>query len=116
MKSRFEIFDFPVFGGHFIHVEVAKDIRKAAAKYPTAKDLVAEMDEETFAVTVTDTSKNMSFIFFPPSATPGDIAHEAWHAIRQMMIHKGVELDSETVAYHLGYLVDKIFKLMRRRK
>lgn len=52
-----------------------------------------------------------SHLFFKIGNAPsGVIAHECWHAIRRMMVEwAGVEdLDNETVAYHLGWLVGKV--------
>ena len=56
------------------------------------------------------------FVFLKSSASVGTIAHESWHAVRHMLGTLGVDLDSETVAYHLGYLVDKIFRFMRGKR
>ena len=36
------------------------------------------------------------------------IAHESWHAVRNILDYCGANYDSETVAYHLGYLVRQI--------
>jgi hypothetical protein len=50
-----------------------------------------------------------------PNVTEGTIAHESWHAILNMLVRVGADLDNEVVAYHLGYLVDEIVKLKRSK-
>lgn len=49
-----------------------------------------------------------SVIIIQPDASAGTIAHEAWHCVRRMLLHMGAGLDNEVVAYHLGYLVNKM--------
>ena len=53
-----------------------------------------------------------SYVILPMDAPCSAVAHEAWHAIRYMMVSAGADLDSETVAYHLGYLVGQIIKFL----
>lgn len=50
----------------------------------------------------------LSVIIIQPDANAGTVAHEAWHCVRRMLLHMGADLDNEVVAYHLGYLVNKI--------
>ena len=47
-------------------------------------------------------------IFFELGNCPvGTLAHECWHAVRYMLLDwSHCELDNETIAYHLGWLVD----------
>ena len=53
-----------------------------------------------------------SYVILPMDAPCSAVAHEAWHAIRYMLTSAGAELDSETVAYHLGYLVGQIIRFL----
>ena len=55
-----------------------------------------------------------SIIAFSPFPSPGTIAHECWHAVRTMLLNADAELDNETVAYHLGHLVDKISDMLHK--
>jgi hypothetical protein len=55
-------------------------------------------------------------IVIQPDATAGTIAHEAWHSVYRMLTHMGAALDNETVAYHLGYLVEAITQFKRKPK
>jgi hypothetical protein len=54
-------------------------------------------------------------IVIPLNASAGTIAHEAWHSIHRMLVHLGAGLDNETVAYHLGYLVDGITQFKNKK-
>lgn len=115
MKSRYTTIEFPVFSDYIVHVEVTSDLKKSMAKYPPTKVAIDDYgDGKCVAVHVEN--DGFSFIFFPYNASVGDIAHESWHAVRRMMEYLGIELDHETVAYHLGYMVDKIFRFIRGRK
>jgi len=114
VKSKIKLIEFPVFCGYVIHVEITSDIPKALLKYPQTRKI--DMDNETQGLAVHDTDAPFSFIFLPHNASVGDIAHESWHAVRRMMEYVGAELDNEAVAYHLGYMVQEIFKFVRGRK
>jgi hypothetical protein len=117
MRSRVTHVEFPVFSGYIVHVEITSDPTKSLLKYPSTRDLVEEFDDDFGeAFTVHDTDGGISMIFFQHNASVGTIAHEAWHAIKQMMKICDVDLENEVVAYHLGYLVNEIFKFMRGRR
>ena len=113
MRSKIKILEFPVFCGYEVHVEFTSDIAQSLLKYPPTRKI--EMDDQTSWLAVHNMDAPQSFIFLPYDAPAGSIAHEAWHVVRRMMEHAGVELDNETVAYHLGYLVNQIFKFARRK-
>jgi hypothetical protein len=115
MKSRFTTVEFPVFSDFTIHIEVASDFEKAVKKYPSIADVAGPEDHLADALTIYD-GGHVCFIFLKSNTSAGTVAHEAWHAIRHMMQRMGVELDNEGVAYHLSYLVDEIFKFLKRRK
>jgi hypothetical protein len=83
------------------------------SKYPQTKDIELI---STNAITVHEVDTPLSMIFLPYNVSVDTIAHESWHVVHQIMNHVGVELDSETVAYHLGYLVGKIFEFVRNKK
>jgi len=52
----------------------------------------------------------ISHLFFKLGDCPtGVVAHECWHAIHAMFEWAGVrDFENELVAYHLGYLVQKV--------
>lgn len=109
MARKFKVI-FPVLAHSEVRVEFTPDIEKSLKANRMTSDVSFE-DEE--ACTIFFDDKNVVFIFFRLHPTFGTIAHESWHAIRRLMEWAGIAIDSETVAYHLGYLVDQI--VMRRR-
>lgn len=111
--ARITYIEFPVFSGYSVHVEVTPDIAKAVLKYPATAH--ADVDSETLGLTSTKGGK-VSFVFLKPNATPGIIAHESWHAVENLIKYVGAEIESEMVAYHLDYLVDRIFKFVNKGK
>lgn len=111
MRSKVTTVEFPVFCDFIVHVEITSNMEKSLAKYPPTKNI--EVDNHTGGLAVHEMDEPFSFIFLPYNASVGSIAHEAWHVVKHMMDFAGVELDSETCAYHLGFLTDKIFKFMR---
>lgn len=56
------------------------------------------------------------YILLNFKATPGTIAHEAWHAVQHMFDTLGIEPTNEIVAYHLEHLVDFIVKMQKRHR
>lgn len=111
MKRRIKVIDFPVFASYVVHIEVTSDLRRSMSRYPQTE--MIDVDDDTHAMAVHEAHNGMSFMFLPYNSTPGTIAHESWHIILRMMDYLGVENDSETMAYHLGYLVDQVWKLMK---
>ena len=108
MRSKIKHVEFPVFVSYSVHIEITDDIPKSMRKYEQTRDI--PFGDDTHAITVHVEDSGLSFMFLPYNSPVGTIAHESWHVIKNMMEYLGVELDSETVAYHLGYLVEKVFK------
>src|SRR5579859_6803696 len=108
IMARIITIEFPVFSDFIFHVEISKDFDKTIKKYPSIAHLSGDNDN-CDAVTL-HSGGLVVFIFFHPNPSVGNIAHESWHALRHMFNTVGVELDSETVAYHLGFTVNSIFK------
>jgi hypothetical protein len=61
-------------------------------------------------------SNNKSIIVFSLKPSINEITHEAYHAINQIMLHTGATHDSEVMAYHMGYLVERICILNKNYK
>lgn len=113
MKNRFFIIEFPVFCNYVVHVEIASDLHTAMQKYPATRNVPLH---ETEALCAHKEDDSMSFIFLRPNANAGTIAHEAYHVARRILKYMGCEVDNESVAYHLGFIVNKITKFMRTGK
>jgi hypothetical protein len=114
MKNRIDIVEFPVFSDFTVHIEVTNDLGKTAESYPEIADIANEINENTDAVTMYAQGK-VCYIFLQPDASAGTVAHEAFHAVENMMNYFEMELSGETSAYHLGYIVNRAFKLLRKR-
>ena len=52
-------------------------------------------------------------LYIQKEASYGTLAHECWHAVHHMLARVGAGLDEEVVAYHLGYLVDKVLEFRK---
>ena len=103
---------FPVFQNYDIEVVVAKDPHRARKvrnhKYGVFPD-------KFYAIHAYN-NNGSAVLIFPPEVGVVVIAHECWHAVRAMMEWAGVSLDNECVAYHLGYLTQKVYDFVGREK
>jgi hypothetical protein len=64
------------------------------------------------ALHVVPKGTDSSWLLLPYNPTAGEIAHEAWHAVRRMLDDCEAELENEVVAYHLGYLVNVAYSFV----
>ena len=62
-----------------------------------------------------DTHPRTGWLVFSHKPTPGQIAHEAGHAIYALAKCAGTTLDEETFCYHQGHLVDRIHTYLHRQ-
>jgi hypothetical protein len=101
---RFRV-DFPVFG-YAVFVVFSDDMEKSVKlRYNRM-----EAGPSYQAMHCRELGVPYSHLFFKIGDCPsGTIAHESWHVVRYLLADFcGCNLDNETVAYHLGYLVDRI--------
>lgn len=98
--------EFTVFSNFTMVVEWVDDIEAAIKQHPSIA-YMADTHSAADAVALYDGDMTC-YIFYNPGVSPGTIAHEAWHAIYSMFKRVGVKITDEVVAYHLGYLVDRI--------
>lgn len=108
-----KIIEFPVFG-YWMHIIYTDDIQTSREKHA---DQIGAMDEILMSSIDGMHSNNKikpdGWIFFTPESSTGTIAHEVFHSLWAMFKFYGAKLENEIVAYHLGYMLDKImdFKL-----
>ena len=97
---------FPVFSGYKVYVVLSDDLHKSnVSRFGTCGTAA----EPCVAAYYAPSELGHAHLFYRKDVTAGLLAHEAWHAVYGMFDWAGVvDLDNETVAYHLGYLVDKI--------
>jgi hypothetical protein len=104
---------FPVFVDFKVIVEVTSNVGKSALRRKETRK--ANIDERTEAFVITVKEKFTSYLVLPHNSSPGTIAHECWHIVEDLMEIYELKPESETTAYHLGYLVDEIYKFSRGR-
>lgn len=104
-----KIIEFPVLN-YTVHAETTKDLSKTVKRYPVTEDFDTT---GTMACAIHIDNEGFSFLFLPYKCSPGVVAHESWHVIRRMAEWVGAELDNEMIAYHLGYLTDEVWKLVK---
>lgn len=112
--ARMTTVEFPVFSDFIIHVEISNDFDKTISKYPCIGFAKGD-NHRADAVTIHD-GTNIIFVFLKHNVSVGTIAHESWHALSHMFDMLGMDKEGEAVAYHLGYLVNKIFRFARGKK
>ena len=101
-----KIVEFPVWAKHKVHVIFTKCITDSKkARYKKLEDL-----ENARAIHIISDDGHSHLIFHIDLTDEGVIAHESWHCIRAMLYEYDAELDNETVAYHLQYLVERVHK------
>lgn len=98
---------FPVFSNFTVYIVFTGDIQKSyTARYGTRNPPDTDNTEALLA----HGGKCVHAFFQIGTCPSGTVAHEAYRAIRYMFDDfAGVrQMDNEIVAYHLGYLVQKI--------
>ena len=96
---------FPVFSGYKMFVVFSEDLcASRMARYGSA-GAAGESDTGAFV----SLCGEGCHIFLKPWTSAGVVAHEAWHAVRALLVWaEARDFDNEVVAYHLGYLVNQI--------
>ena len=117
MRVRKKEIKFPALGNYRIRIVVTKDVRKYMLTCSEFKDIAMDGEHaDTYAITLHQVGNNLTYIIFPFGASVGSIAHECWHAVRKMLLHLNAKLDNEVVAYHLGYLVNQVYRIVWKNK
>lgn len=97
---------FPVWSNYTIHIVFTTNIAESRkARYGSAGESDGARALHSSA------QGGHSHLFFRIGDTPVQvIAHEAWHAVRCMLVDFGgvTVMENEVTAYHLGYLVGEV--------
>lgn len=80
----------------------------------TGRRLRADLAHAEAAFMTKSDNPMKGWLILGPGSTEGTIAHESAHAVRAMLTAVGAELDDETFAYHLDYLVGRIHSFLKR--
>lgn len=103
------VMHFPVFSNFKVTVILCEQ-PVIGGRYIADRDYLQEPPSyinETEAFT-SSSMNGYATIHLKPNAAIGTIAHEAYHAVVGMMKFVGATHENEVIAYHLGYIVDKI--------
>jgi hypothetical protein len=96
---------FDVFAKYQVRIIFTDDLMKSTDAR------ITKMPSTNADACVYNTLLGRSYIFLKNTSPPGTVAHEAWHVVRNIFTYVGVKkFDDETVAYHLDYLVEAIYK------
>lgn len=98
---------FPTFGGYEIKIIITRCLAKALLKYEHTKNI----DPTAYTgLTVHVKEEHLTYIFLPLPDT-GTMAHEAYHAVCNLLKVHDIPQEGEVVAYHLGYVMREIVDL-----
>jgi hypothetical protein len=101
---------FPAFSNYSVIVIFTTDFVKDANKLG-----VEEVTPDIECLHITnDPNTGTSWILFKEDPGIGSIVHESYHCIACMLRWVGVGAEEETVSYHLGYLVARICKYLKK--
>ena len=95
---------FPVFNGYKVRVILARNVRA------TGRRLGTDLTGAVAAFVSAPARPKLAWLVLPQDADAATIAHEASHAVRELLRVHGARNDNETFAYHLDYLVGRIHK------
>lgn len=111
VEDRVLTIKLPVYGARFkLKVIVTENVNEARERY--ANEIGFPWKGDAHALVSTDEAR--VWMFLPPLASPGVIAHESWHVVVHLWEYIGAKkVDEELDAYHLEYIVDKIWKHIR---
>jgi hypothetical protein len=103
---------FPVFSDFEVRVIFARDVAATARRLGERED----MSSTEAAIIYFLARPTVCWLVLPRAPGEGVVAHEAAHVIRRIFDVMGVKDDDEAFAYHLCYLVERIYKFLRRKK
>lgn len=107
---------FPVFAGYTIYIIFTNDVVVSRKKLDETIGEVFDCDTALalHCHSILPKHTATAWLIFPFTACAGTVAHECWHAIKRLLDWAGCErYENETVAYHLGFLVNEVTKLQK---
>lgn len=104
---------FPVLARQKLTVVLTGDMESSWGKHLPEEKWSGEGDEAGLYWT---DDKGTHFIFLPWTASAGTVAHESYHAVHEMFTFVDAKPDDETIAYHLGFIVDHITEQKRGKR
>ena len=96
---------FPVFSGYTMFIIFSENLCASRMGRYGSAGAAGDSDTGAFVALCSEGCH----IFLKPYTSAGVVAHEAWHAVRALLVWaEARDFDNEVVAYHLGYLVNQI--------
>jgi hypothetical protein len=96
---------FEIMANYHVRLILTNDLGKSAEARLNQKP---EVHGDGFVFNVK--GQGRSYLFLKHDAPESTVAHECWHIVHRIMDWCGAELDNETVAYHLAYMVEKVYE------
>jgi hypothetical protein len=105
-RNRSTVILFPVFNNYPVRLILANDIERTGRRLGT--DL-----KGAFAAVVTQPDVKGCWLVLGPNGRDADtVSHEAVHVAKALSAWTGSRLDEEGLAYHIGYLVNRVQKFL----
>jgi hypothetical protein len=96
---------FEIMANYQVRLIISKDLNKSSKARLNSQP---ETFSDGFVFNVK--GEGRSYIFLAHDAPESTVAHECWHIVHRIMDWCGAEIDNETVAYHLGHMVEKVYE------
>lgn len=110
MRNRRTTIRFPIYSGYEVRVISASDVRRTGLR------LGVDLAGCAAALVIAPDEPSRAWLVLGPDADEDTIAHEASHVVRAMFAHVGARTDNENFAYHLGFLVGRIHRFLKKAK
>jgi len=107
MRNHTHNLTFPVFSNYPVRVTFTNSIIKQARKICGPDYAAGDGQGDPAALTLSN-SDGWAVMLLPHNPAPATVAHEAYHVIAALLKWIGAAQEEEVIAYHLGYLVDRI--------
>jgi hypothetical protein len=103
--------NFPVMSNYAVRLIFTDDLDKSAAGRRLSSRPSVKADAFCFHVK----DEGQSYIVLKHDSNEGTIAHECWHIVHRVLGYCGVaDMDDEIVAYHISYMVEKVYEFKKR--
>jgi hypothetical protein len=108
MANKSTRFLFEVLSGYELRVIITSNITS------TGRRLSEDLKNTAGGFVYKPERPGIGWLVLPPNASPGLIAHEAYHATLDLLKHHGASpTDEEQVAHWLEHITDRVYRFIR---